>query len=89
VSYWGLLYVTVLVVSPKHRSRRVGSQLLEAALKVGADKGCKRCVLETHSFQAPGFYVKNGFTQVGCVHGFCNESKVLRFSKGIVPATSS
>jgi ribosomal protein S18 acetylase RimI-like enzyme len=82
--YWGVLVVSSLVVSETHRGEGVGSQLLNAALKLGVEKDCSMCVVETMSFQAPAFYIRNGFTRVGRVGGFRDGVELLRFSKAIV-----
>jgi GNAT superfamily N-acetyltransferase len=43
------------------RRRRLGSQILAMAEEEGRRRGCTRAVLSTVDFQAPGFYLKQGW----------------------------
>ena len=42
-----------------------GSALLEAAEKLGSERGCHSVLLDTLSFQAPDFYAKLGYEILG------------------------
>jgi GNAT superfamily N-acetyltransferase len=54
--------VSLVVVEEPWRSRGVGSALLEAALRLGRERGCTVCEVETMTFQ-----VRKRRAAVACV----------------------
>jgi ribosomal protein S18 acetylase RimI-like enzyme len=54
-------YVAHLWVSEPLRAQGVGSALLQAAEDHAKAKGCAIVLLDSHSFQASGFYEKHGY----------------------------
>jgi GNAT superfamily N-acetyltransferase len=61
------LHVTYLWVDDRHRGAGLGSALLAQAERVARrERGCAAVRLETWDFQAPRFYVKQGY-EVVCV----------------------
>ncbi|MDF3933979.1 GNAT family N-acetyltransferase [Pseudomonas citronellolis] len=61
----GWLYVDYLWLDPQQRGAGLGAQLLALAEDEARRRGCVGVFLYTYSFQAPGFYKKQGFELMG------------------------
>jgi GNAT superfamily N-acetyltransferase len=61
----GWLFVELLSVPQEMRAQGTGKRLMHAAEALARQKGCIGIWLDTFSFQAPGFYRKQGFSEVG------------------------
>jgi GNAT superfamily N-acetyltransferase len=57
----GLLTIERFFLPEDLRRNRLGSRILAMAEKEGRQRGCTRAVLSTLHFQAPGFYLKQGW----------------------------
>jgi GNAT superfamily N-acetyltransferase len=57
----GLLRVERFFLPEGLRRDRLGSRILAIAEEEGRRRGCTRAVLSTVHFQAPGFYLKQGW----------------------------
>jgi GNAT superfamily N-acetyltransferase len=57
----GLLTVERFFLPEDLRRDRLGSRILAMAEEEGRRRGCTRAVLSTLHFQAPGFYLKQGW----------------------------
>jgi ribosomal protein S18 acetylase RimI-like enzyme len=64
-TYWGWLEVDKLWVGEPLRGQGHGRRLLLAAETEAQQRGCTRVFLTTFSFQARGFYEKQGYRVVG------------------------
>ena len=64
------LHVEFLWVSEDHRGKGLGSKVLSAAESEAMDKGCVASTLDTFSFQALGFYCKQGYEVFGSLEGY-------------------
>jgi len=56
-----------LWVDEAERSRRIGEQLMQQMEEYARSIHCRLMVVETFSFQAPGFYKKLGFREFGVI----------------------
>jgi GNAT superfamily N-acetyltransferase len=69
---WGIvvadwLFVELLFVPEDCRSRGLGAALLREAEAIANRRGCVGIRLDTFTFQAPGFYAKQGYTVFGAL----------------------
>jgi GNAT superfamily N-acetyltransferase len=60
-TYLGLLTVERFFLPEQLRRGRLGSRILAMAEEEARRRGCTRAVLSTLHFQAPGFYLKQGW----------------------------
>ena len=63
----GCCTLEYLWVEASRRGLGLGAALLECAEAHAETKGCTIVVVATHSFQAPGFYERHGYTRVATV----------------------
>jgi GNAT superfamily N-acetyltransferase len=84
----GLLFVDLIFVPDSLRGRGVGGRVLAAAEREAALRNCTAVALYTISFQAPAFYVRQGYRELGRVE--CDAPGYTRFcmTKRLVPGAS-
>ena len=63
----GLLFIDLVYLPDKARGRGVGTRMLEMAEKEAIARGCTAAVLFTITFQAPEFYKRHGYRELGRV----------------------
>ncbi|MEX0851769.1 MAG: GNAT family N-acetyltransferase [Bauldia sp.] len=68
-TWGGCCHIRQLWVDEAHRGGRLGTALLEAAEREAMERNCRQVVISTHTFQAPGFYARLGYTEVARVVG--------------------
>ena len=83
VGYWRKVHVRRLWVHPDHRSKGLGRRLMSWTEERGRELGCAAVVVDTMSFQAPGFYVKLGYTQFGKTEGYEGGASRHYFEKAL------
>lgn len=64
---WRWLWVMTLAVEPALRGQGWGARLLAAAEAAAQEAGCIGVRLDTYSFQARGFYEKQGYAVAGAI----------------------
>lgn len=69
-TYWGWLYVNLMWLREDLRGHGYGKELLTQAEEEARQRGATRSYLDTFSFQAPGFYQKQGYEIFGKLNDF-------------------
>lgn len=64
-AHLGWLYVKLLAMTPDARGKGVGARLMERGEEIARGMGLVGVYLDTYDFQAPGFYEKIGYTEIG------------------------
>ncbi|MEH6938215.1 GNAT family N-acetyltransferase [Bacillus sp. JJ664] len=65
--FWNHLHIDYLWVEDSLRDKGYGGKLLHQIEKTAIENNCRLILLDTFSFQAPDFYLKQGFKVVGIV----------------------
>ena len=68
-SYWRESYIELLWLSARARGAGYGSRLIKEAERRARRRGSRLIHLNTFSFQAPGFYEKQGYRRFGGLSG--------------------
>ncbi len=68
-SYWRESYIELLWVSARARAAGLGARLIQEAERHARRHGSVLMHLNTYSFQAPGFYEKQGYRRFGSITG--------------------
>ena len=69
-TYWGWLHVDILWVHERARGQGLGQRMLALAEAEARQRGCHHVSLDTMSFQALPFYLKQGYSVWGELDDF-------------------
>ncbi len=69
-TFWNWLYIDLMWLKEELRGQGYGRQLLTLAEEEGRRRGATHAHLDTFSFQAPGFYQKQGYEVFGELKDF-------------------
>jgi GNAT superfamily N-acetyltransferase len=76
-SYLGQLRVDRFFLPEDRRRDRIGSRALKLAEEEAKRRGCSRITLNTLEIQAPGFYLKQGYTMAAKLD--CDPPGITRY----------
>lgn len=62
---WRWLTIETLFVPEAYRAAGLGSEIVGRAEREAVRRGCVGAWVDTHSFQAPGFYERMGYRRFG------------------------
>jgi GNAT superfamily N-acetyltransferase len=63
----GLLFIDLVFLPNWARGQGLGSRILAMAEQEARRRGCTTSVLYTITFQAPGFYARHGYRELGSI----------------------
>jgi len=81
LGYWAGLEISCIWVDKDYQKLGIGSLLLKKAEDEAKKMGAYISLLDTFDFQAPDFYIKNGYEVCGTVEGFPKGHKRYYFKK--------
>jgi ribosomal protein S18 acetylase RimI-like enzyme len=85
---YGWMFIQLLVVPEAARGRGLGERVMREAEAEALARGCHGAWVDTHSFQAPGFYARLGYETFGELPDYPPPFKRHFFRKRLVaPAT--
>nr|WP_200991884.1 GNAT family N-acetyltransferase [Rhizobium rhizogenes]QCL10550.1 acetyltransferase domain protein [Rhizobium rhizogenes]QCO89357.1 acetyltransferase domain protein [Rhizobium rhizogenes] len=73
--YYNWVFVDLLFVPEALRGQNLGTKLLAHAERWAKEQGCIGIWLDTFSFQAPGFYEKQGYSVFGKLENYPNQNE--------------
>ena len=82
------LHIDLLYVPEAHRGNGVGAEIMQRAEEIARANDCVGLRVDTHSFQAPGFYSKLGYEIFGTLDDNPPGTRRFFLHKRLSPAVS-
>lgn len=82
-TWGGTCFVRLLTLPPEMRGRGLGTRLMQRVEEEARARGCGQILLETHDFQAPGFYARLGFVAIAEVGEYPRGHRFLTMRKAL------
>ena len=82
-SIWNTMEIKTFIIKNEYRNKGFGNKLMKEAEKEAKKRKCNYISLDTFSFQAPEFYKKLGFQQVGIETDFPKNYNKYYFRKNL------
>lgn len=71
--FLGEMKIELLAIQPKYQKQGVGRALIQRIKECARKEKCHHLLLNTFSYQALNFYLKNGFEQLAKIDNFPKE----------------
>jgi GNAT superfamily N-acetyltransferase len=85
--FYQWLFIELLSVPEQARGQGMGSTLMQMAEDLAREKACVGIWLDTFDFQAPGFYEKLGYSELGQIVDYPPGHKRFFFQKRLTSST--
>lgn len=82
--FYRWLFIELLAVPEQARGQGFGSKLMQMAEELAREKECVGIWLDTFDFQAPEFYKKLGYSELGQIADYPPGHKRLFFQKRLI-----
>jgi len=73
------LRISIMAVSPGHRSQGIGSRMLAEAEQEALRRHCQYSYVDTMEYQAPGFYLAHGYELAGILPDWDSHGHAKKF----------
>ncbi|PJD96249.1 MAG: GNAT family N-acetyltransferase [Legionella sp.] len=83
--YYGCLYIDQLWIDESLRNKKIGTQLMQSAEKLGKEKGCLFSTVNTMDWEALGFYQRLGYEIEHQRFGYFSDSILFFMKKDFIP----
>ncbi len=83
------LFTQILIVPASLRSRGVGTEIMRLAEHEAVNRGCHSAWLDTHEFQARGFYERVGYMCFGELPNYPTGFSRFFMRKALVPTAAA
>lgn len=82
--FYQWMFIELLSVPEQARGQGLGSKLMQMAEELAREKECVGIWLDTFDFQAPEFYKKLGYSELGQIADYPPGHKRLFFQKRLI-----